>query len=475
MLIPQNCSWTLRRILKLRSCASKFILNIIGNGENTNFWYDNWHPNGVLDIQFHDAIRIALGISKVAKVSSFIVNEEWFLPTTRCLQIRAAWQQCQDLYRLPTSEEDCVVWTPNSRGNFSSKSAWEVLRFKYSQCTWFKVAWFSSAIPRHAFLLWRLILGKLPTMNRLKKLKLVSSDDCVLCWAGKESDNHLFFKCYFSFQLWSQVAKRCFEGLFHASWKDIVNKIQKEFAADTTDNIIIKLAFQASVYHVWMERNQRRFQNKANSITMLIDRIFTEVHNKVQSLSSRCQVSNSFFANHWNIPVGPSASKIPVKWECTRANYQLATDGSFGMNGASCGGLFREKGGTLIFAFHTEISHISSIFSESMGLLEGLKIVNQMGYNDIEVQVDSLLLMRMVQGQIPFPWRLQRNMLEILSLMESIRACSTHVWREANFPADWLASQQGPLKILYPPSIPVELCNLIDKDARGFVYYRSCT
>ncbi|KAL3502317.1 hypothetical protein ACH5RR_036766 [Cinchona calisaya] len=40
--------------MKLREIAKPFIIQQIGNGFQTNFWYDNWHPMGPLHQHFSE-------------------------------------------------------------------------------------------------------------------------------------------------------------------------------------------------------------------------------------------------------------------------------------------------------------------------------------------------------------------------------------------------------------------------------------
>jgi hypothetical protein len=339
-----------------------------------------------------------------------------------------SWKLCRDMYRLPNLEHDLIIWTPTTTGTFTSKSAWESIRIKYNNCKWAAAVWFPSAVPKHAFFMWRLILGKIPTMERLKKISLVSADECIFCWVGKETDHHLFFKCSFAFQIWSQIARKCYEGVFHASWKQILHMIQNNCNANAADNIITKLAFQATVYHIWIERNLRRFQGRGRTIVVMIETIISEVKSKIQNLAPNLS-SSAFIANQWELPHQPCLPKRPVQWKVFNYDFQLATDGSYCSSGASCGGILRNKNGTMICAFHTEVPIVSSIFSETMGLLEGLKLVDRMGYHDVEVQADSLLLVKMIQKRIPIPWKLKGKMIEIDRLLNAIRAHVIHVWR----------------------------------------------
>lgn len=42
--VPQDCSWTVRKLLKLRRVGQPFVKHIIGDGCNTFIWFDNWQP-----------------------------------------------------------------------------------------------------------------------------------------------------------------------------------------------------------------------------------------------------------------------------------------------------------------------------------------------------------------------------------------------------------------------------------------------
>jgi hypothetical protein len=46
--IPQVCTWSWRKLLKLRDEARHFIKFSVGDGSKIHMWFDDWHPNGVL-------------------------------------------------------------------------------------------------------------------------------------------------------------------------------------------------------------------------------------------------------------------------------------------------------------------------------------------------------------------------------------------------------------------------------------------
>jgi hypothetical protein len=46
--IPQNASWSWKKILKLRNLAKPFLKHKVGDERNIFLWYDNWHSAGCL-------------------------------------------------------------------------------------------------------------------------------------------------------------------------------------------------------------------------------------------------------------------------------------------------------------------------------------------------------------------------------------------------------------------------------------------
>jgi hypothetical protein len=76
--IPQNCSWSWRKILKMRGIAKRILKFEVGTRENIFLWFDCWHPDGILiDVFGHRAIYDAQSNLR-AKLSSVILNGDWY-------------------------------------------------------------------------------------------------------------------------------------------------------------------------------------------------------------------------------------------------------------------------------------------------------------------------------------------------------------------------------------------------------------
>ena len=106
--IPVNGSWVCRKILLLREEAQLFIRHLIGNGADTYFWYDYWHPIGPLYKYFSENLLIA----KASRVSRCIQGSMWKWPQgrRRTGEIKKLIRETPHLFLLNTHVSDEVYW-----------------------------------------------------------------------------------------------------------------------------------------------------------------------------------------------------------------------------------------------------------------------------------------------------------------------------------------------------------------------------
>lgn len=63
--------------MDIKGEMEKHIVTLIGNGEVTRLWLDNWHQNGVLIKHYGERIRYDAGRDRLCKVSTILHNGEW--------------------------------------------------------------------------------------------------------------------------------------------------------------------------------------------------------------------------------------------------------------------------------------------------------------------------------------------------------------------------------------------------------------
>lgn len=107
---PNNCSWSWRKLLKLRDRA-EYMKSIVGNGQSTYLWLDNWHPNG-------ERIRYDSRLDRITMLNRILLNGEWcsFLAvSTDIMEVQSLLSRIEMLHY---DELDTVVWIANPNGIF---------------------------------------------------------------------------------------------------------------------------------------------------------------------------------------------------------------------------------------------------------------------------------------------------------------------------------------------------------------------
>ncbi|KAF5189899.1 RNA-directed DNA polymerase (reverse transcriptase)-related family protein [Thalictrum thalictroides] len=126
MRTPPDCSWSWRNILKERKEAMYMVQHLIGNGRNTSFWKDPWHPNGILLESFPQVLSYDSTLALNAPVATVLNEGRWQVP--QHLRIHIA----EIEHRLHEVEvgvgEDIVVWTASTSGRYCLKDTYEQLR-----------------------------------------------------------------------------------------------------------------------------------------------------------------------------------------------------------------------------------------------------------------------------------------------------------------------------------------------------------
>lgn len=142
---------------------------------------------------------------------------------------------------------------------------------------------FKHHVPRWAVIQWMIILGRLPTRDKLCQWRIVSDPICPLCCVGLESHLHLFFDCPFSSFI-------CSSFLMKNGISRQILVISEEIRWDgfcrggtTSQHLVFNLSLAACTYHIWRERNARIFQRMFNSYK---HQLVTRIENDVRSLVS---------------------------------------------------------------------------------------------------------------------------------------------------------------------------------------------
>lgn len=202
-----------------------------------------------------------------------------------------------------TEKADSVIWTLNSSGCFSAKSALEALISSAPEVGWYHLAWHKRHVSRWSLIQWVTILGRLNTRDRLMDWGIVHASSCVLCLGGVESHAHLFFSCQFSTRVWLGVRARL--GSFTHDWS-LASEVSWGSHSCKNKSVwasLFKLCLAASIYYIWRERNGRIFQRIEHDSGSVMFQILEEVEACSSSWRNVPKtVDNLNISMDWGIP-----------------------------------------------------------------------------------------------------------------------------------------------------------------------------
>ena len=92
-----------------------------------------------------------------------------------------------------------------------------------------------------------------------------------------------------------------------------------------------------------------------------------------------------------------------------------------------------------MFGYSEHFGTMTSLQAALRALLLSIKHCVARGCLELHLEADSLTLIQVVQGISACPWRLQRDLDELLMFKQYFHMIS-HCYREANAPADRLAN-----------------------------------
>ncbi|CAN0889477.1 LINE-1 reverse transcriptase homolog [Linum grandiflorum] len=139
---------------------------------------------------------------------------------------------------------------------YSVGEVWAVIRNTNSKVPWYKLVWGEPTIPKHCFISWLAVNGKLVTNSMVAEWGVSVDVSCFLCDAGVDEAAHLFHGCTFG----KKVRYYCWgnDELHARSWTDEVKQYNTKFTANTSAAGAGRLFWRAIISAIWYERCRRR-------------------------------------------------------------------------------------------------------------------------------------------------------------------------------------------------------------------------
>lgn len=149
----------------------------------------------------------------------------------------------------------------------------------YTPISWSKIVWSRSLLPRHAIILWFACWKRLPTLHKLASCGIAVSDQCKLCERFQETQEHLFFNCPISKQIWTAVIGKLGCTTFALNLDSTLEWLLNNHWTSKLQKNLVSLCLSVAVYCIWKERNQRLYNGLSRDPQTITGDILQTVRN----------------------------------------------------------------------------------------------------------------------------------------------------------------------------------------------------
>ncbi|KAL0293112.1 UNVERIFIED_CONTAM: Retrovirus-related Pol polyprotein from type-2 retrotransposable element R2DM [Sesamum angustifolium] len=304
-------SWGWKKMLKLRPLLQRGVIYKIGDGSSFSLWQDAWHERGPLCLIFPRGPEVT-GLPLSSSLSSVIQSNQWCWPASTDADFIGITAQLPPLH---PSAADYISWR-SSTGKFTFLAAVSLIQPTTPRVSWSVLLQGNFKIPRHGFILWMAILEKLSTMD--KPWVPRAENGCVLCGGlFDETHDHLFFKCSYSKRCLSILRRKIrFQWPF-LEWQTGLIWASKRWRGPHLINAAFRATLAALVYHLWAERNNRKFSATSASAEYITNRVLDDIRNWNWPSEYHIDVNEIIT----KLPAIHSGTNDTIIWNSSSGNY----------------------------------------------------------------------------------------------------------------------------------------------------------
>ncbi|KAK4384404.1 hypothetical protein Sango_3063900 [Sesamum angolense] len=223
------------------------------------------------NLDIHWSIRL-VGLEEIAQfetstTKSVIQRNQWCWPSLADADIIDIVSQLPPIH---ATAADTISWRSSS-GKYSFQAAVSLIQPTTPRVFWHGLLQGKFKIPRHGFILWLAILEKLSTMD--KPWVPSAENGCVLCGGlFDETHEHLFFKCWYSKRCLTILKRKIKFQWPYIDWQRGLMWASKRWRGNHLINAAFRATLAALVYHLWVERNNRKFSATSASAEYITSR-----------------------------------------------------------------------------------------------------------------------------------------------------------------------------------------------------------
>ncbi|KAL2252628.1 UNVERIFIED_CONTAM: hypothetical protein Sindi_0057500 [Sesamum indicum] len=235
------------------------------------------------------------GIEEATKLCRVISGGEWQWPPIIDLEF------LEITNALPTIHggEDLIVWKTNN-AQPTAHDLYMLFDPPGLKVGWSSLLSGSLKIPRHSFILWLAILGRLA---RTEKPWLSHLGPRILCTEeSAETHNHLFFECRFSRQCLKVIRRQVRFQWPNKEWNTNINWAAQRKRGKHIVNMSYRPFLATRVYHIWKKRNIRLFEHTERTPIAMAVLIVEHTRQRIHSSPFPESISTRALLRLWRIP-----------------------------------------------------------------------------------------------------------------------------------------------------------------------------
>uniref|UniRef100_A0A2N9HC79 Reverse transcriptase domain-containing protein n=1 Tax=Fagus sylvatica TaxID=28930 RepID=A0A2N9HC79_FAGSY len=245
----------------------------VGDGSKTRFWFDIWCETCSLKDGFPELYRIARNKEAFVMDHLHYHNERvsWVLNFTRHVQdweLEAVSSFLELLYSSSAQGhgEDRMCWRGSSKEDYQVKNYYKHLLPSAGVLVPWKSIWKTNAPPRVAFFVWVAAMGRILTIDNLRRRHVIVLDWCCMCKESGESLSHLLLHCSAAREIWSFIF-----SIFSIQWimpGGVIDLLSCWGDSCHSSRIrkVWNMVPPCVFWCIWWERNSRSFEGKESNL-----------------------------------------------------------------------------------------------------------------------------------------------------------------------------------------------------------------
>ncbi|CAN1849854.1 hypothetical protein LINPERHAP1_LOCUS39565, partial [Linum perenne] len=142
-----------------------------------------------------------------------------------------------------------------------------------------KVIWSKCVPTKVQSFVWMAWHKKIATIENLQRRGMQLTNMCVLCYKDLETVNHIMLTCEFASNVWNKLSSGL--SIFGPTSVDITDFVLgwKVMNCNPNFSVVMKCLLHATLWFIWIERNNRIFKEKALSHKQVAIKILINMGN----------------------------------------------------------------------------------------------------------------------------------------------------------------------------------------------------